>query len=72
MYHGGLIEVKIRKMLKIIKNYLQSLFLYELFKGLSLTGRYMVTKPFTLEYPEEKAPVSSSREPCKTDALPRN
>lgn len=39
-------------------NYVRSLFLFELLKGLSLTGRYMFTRPFTLEYPEEKAPVS--------------
>jgi len=41
-----------------IVSYIRSLFLFELFKGLSLTGRYMLTRPFTLEYPEEKAPVS--------------
>jgi NADH-quinone oxidoreductase subunit I len=41
-----------------IVSYVRSLFLFELLKGLSLTGRYMFTRPFTLEYPEEKAPVS--------------
>jgi NADH-quinone oxidoreductase subunit I len=41
-----------------VVSYIRSLFLFELLKGLSLTGRYMVSKPFTLEYPEEKAPVS--------------
>jgi len=41
-----------------VVNYIRSLFLFELLKGLSLTGRYMFTRPFTLEYPEEKAPVS--------------
>jgi NADH-quinone oxidoreductase subunit I len=44
--------------MKTVINYVRSLFLFELLKGLSLTGRYMVTRPFTLEYPEEKAPVS--------------
>ncbi len=44
--------------MKKVVDYIRSLFLFELLKGLSLTGRYMVTKPFTLEYPEEKAPVS--------------
>ncbi|RMG37728.1 MAG: NADH-quinone oxidoreductase subunit NuoI [Gammaproteobacteria bacterium] len=44
--------------MKRVVDYIRSLFLFELFKGLSLTGRYMLTKPFTLEYPEEKAPVS--------------
>jgi len=44
--------------MKTIINYIRSLFLFELFKGLGVTGRYMFTTPFTLEYPEEKAPVS--------------
>ena len=44
--------------MKTITNYIRSLFLFELLKGLSLTGRYMVSRPFTLEYPEEKAPIS--------------
>lgn len=44
--------------MKTVINYIRSLFLFELLKGLSLTGRYMVSRPFTLEYPEEKAPVS--------------
>ena len=41
-----------------VVDYVRSLFLFELLKGLSLTGRYMLSRPFTLEYPEEKAPVS--------------
>jgi len=44
--------------MKTVINYIRSLFLFELLKGLSLTGRYMVSRPFTLEYPEEKAPIS--------------
>ena len=44
--------------MKTAINYIRSLFLFELLKGLSLTGRYMVSRPLTLEYPEEKAPVS--------------
>jgi len=44
--------------MKTMINYIRSLFLFELLKGLSLTGSYMLTRPFTLEYPEEKAPVS--------------
>lgn len=44
--------------MKTFVNYIRSLFLFELLKGLSLTGRYMWSKPFTLQYPEEKAPVS--------------
>jgi NADH-quinone oxidoreductase subunit I len=39
-------------------NYVRSLFLFELLKGLSLTGRYFFRHKFTLQYPEQKAPVS--------------
>ena len=41
-----------------ITNYVRSLFLFELFKGLSVTGTYFFKRKFTLQYPEEKAPVS--------------
>jgi len=43
---------------KRVIDYIRSLFLFELLRGLGLTGRYMLSRPFTLEYPEEKAPVS--------------
>ena len=39
-------------------HYLRSLFLLELWKGMSVTGRYLFKKKFTLNYPEQKAPVS--------------
>ncbi len=41
-----------------LTNYFKSLFLLELFRGLSVTGRYMFKRKFTVMYPEEKAPVS--------------
>ena len=41
-----------------ITNYVRSLFLFELLKGLSVTGTYFFKRKFTLQYPEEKAPVS--------------
>lgn len=44
--------------MKTVVNYIRSLFLFELFKGLGLTGRYMFARKFTLSYPEENAPVS--------------
>jgi NADH-quinone oxidoreductase subunit I len=44
--------------MKTVVNYFRSLFLFELFKGLSLTGRYMFARKVTLQYPEEKAPQS--------------
>ena len=44
--------------MKTMTNYFRSLFLLELFKGLSVTGRYFFKKKFTLMYPEQKAPTS--------------
>ena len=45
----------INKILSIIK----SLFLFEIFKGLSVTGKKMFKKPITVQYPEEKTPQSA-------------
>ncbi|MCF6282511.1 MAG: NADH-quinone oxidoreductase subunit NuoI [Candidatus Polarisedimenticolaceae bacterium] len=42
----------------VFKNYIKSLFLLELLKGLRLTGRYFFAKKFTVQYPEERAPMS--------------
>ena len=44
--------------MKTIANYIRSLFLFELIKGLGLTGSYFFARKFTLQYPEQKAPVS--------------
>ncbi len=44
--------------MKTIVSYIRSLFLLELLKGMSVTGRYLFRKKFTLNYPEQKAPVS--------------
>ena len=44
--------------MKAITNYIRSLFLFELLKGLSVTGSYFFSRKFTLQYPEQKAPVS--------------
>ena len=41
-----------------IVNYIRSLFLWELIKGLQLTGRYMFKRKITVQYPEEKTPQS--------------
>jgi len=38
--------------------FLKSLFLLELVKGLMLTGRYLFAPKVTLQYPEEKTPLS--------------
>jgi len=39
-------------------NRLKSLTLWELLKGLKLTGGYLVSKKVTVQYPEEKTPQS--------------
>lgn len=45
-------------MINNVKNYITSLFLWELIKGLRLTGRYMFKRKVTVQYPEEKTPQS--------------
>jgi len=42
-----------------IKDYLKSLFLWELILGLRLTGSYLFKSKYTIQYPEEKTPQSS-------------
>ncbi len=44
--------------MKVMRDYIKSLFLLELWKGLSITGRYLFRKKITVQYPEEKAPMS--------------
>ena len=44
--------------MKAITNYVRSLFLFELLRGLGVTGSYFFARKFTLQYPEQKAPVS--------------
>ncbi|MGY8814230.1 MAG: NADH-quinone oxidoreductase subunit NuoI [Gammaproteobacteria bacterium] len=41
-----------------IQQYFQSLFLWELIKGLHLTGGYLFKRKITVQYPEEKTPMS--------------
>ena len=43
---------------KIIK-FIKSLFFLEILKGLKITGRKLSKKPITVQYPEEKTPLSS-------------
>jgi NADH-quinone oxidoreductase subunit I len=45
-------------MLRAIRDYFSSLLLIELFKGLSVTGRYLFLRKITVQYPEERAPTS--------------
>lgn len=41
-----------------VTNYIKSLFLFELLKGMRITGRYFFKPKFTVQYPEERAPMS--------------
>jgi NADH-quinone oxidoreductase subunit I len=38
--------------------FIRSLFLWELFKGMAVTGRYLWRRKITVQYPEERAPQS--------------
>ena len=45
-------------MMRFIKSVIQRFTLWELLKGLRLTGWYFTRKKVTIQYPEEEAPVS--------------
>jgi NADH-quinone oxidoreductase subunit I len=40
------------------KHFVKSFTLIELLKGMSVTGKYLFSKKFTIQYPEEKTPQS--------------
>ena len=41
-----------------LKDFLASFLLLELFKGMALTGRYLFRRKVTIQFPEEKTPLS--------------
>ncbi len=41
-----------------VKHYFQSFLLWELIQGLSLTGRNLFARKITIQYPDEKTPMS--------------
>ncbi len=41
-----------------VVNYFRSLLLWELFCGLALTGKYLFARKITVQYPDEKTPMS--------------
>ncbi|GAB2890196.1 NADH-quinone oxidoreductase subunit NuoI [Uliginosibacterium flavum] len=41
-----------------VKNFFGSIVLFELLKGLALTGRHLFARKITIQYPEEKTPQS--------------
>lgn len=42
-----------------VVTYFKSLLLLELFRGLALTGKYFFARKITVQYPEEKTPMSA-------------
>jgi NADH-quinone oxidoreductase subunit I len=46
------------KLYQYIKHYIRSFLLLDLLAGLSVTGKYFFKKKFTLQFPEEKTPLS--------------
>lgn len=45
-------------MTSIVKHWIKSFTLFELFKGLGVTGRRLFSPKVTIQYPEEKTPIS--------------
>ncbi len=45
-------------MIPALKHYAKSLLLWELLKGMRLTGRHLFSRKITVQYPEEKTPQS--------------
>ena len=41
-----------------ITNFFRSFLLLELLQGMALTGRYLFKRKITVQYPEEKTPMS--------------
>ena len=41
-----------------LRDFLSSFLLIELFKGMALTGKYMFSRSITIQFPEEKTPLS--------------
>jgi len=45
-------------MVASLKHYVRTFFLVELVKGLQLTGRHLLSRKITVQYPDEKTPKS--------------
>ena len=44
--------------MQMIRDFFSSFLLIELFKGLRLTGKYLFSRKITIQFPEEKTPLS--------------
>ncbi|MDR2364549.1 MAG: NADH-quinone oxidoreductase subunit NuoI [Zoogloeaceae bacterium] len=47
-----------RKLKDGLKDFFKTFFLWELLKGMAVTGRYFFVRKITVQYPEEKTPQS--------------
>jgi len=45
-------------MIQAVGRFLNTFLLFELLKGMALTGRYLFARKITVQYPDEKAPMS--------------
>jgi len=45
-------------MVSAIRQFFSTFLLFELVKGMALTGRYMFARKITVQFPEEKTPQS--------------
>lgn len=53
----GMVDMT-KKFLEKTRGYFKTFLLWELLKGLKLTGRYFLSRKVTIQYPEEKTPAS--------------
>lgn len=44
--------------MKMIRHYIKSFLLWELLKGMAVTGKHLFSRKITVQYPEEKTPQS--------------
>ncbi len=44
--------------MRMLRHWIKSLTLWELMQGLRVTGRYLFSKKITVQYPEDKTPLS--------------
>ncbi len=44
--------------MRLIRDFVNTFFLVELWKGLMLTGKHLFSKKITIQYPEERTPMS--------------
>ena len=56
--HTAMVQNKSKTSAFSLKEFLSSFMLVELFKGMVLTGKFMFRPKVTVQFPEEKTPLS--------------